>query len=158
MLLIDTDAVGLTVAHDIPLIAPEVAAEKLKAFPAALPILLLLIFIVVYTLAVLLMPVNPPPVAVEVHPRIVLLFTLSTEAMLVLDIPIMLVDEPAAPTDEFNSALLLMFRVATLAVVIPLVKINLKSEVPVKLLVTVIVLLLIVDVKVPLGAPLAYLL
>jgi hypothetical protein len=41
--------------------------------------------------------------------------------MLVLDIPIMLVAEPAAPTDEFNSALLLMFRVATLAVVIPLV-------------------------------------
>ena len=46
--------------HEIPLMAPLVAPENVKAFPDASPSLLLLIFRVLKMVPVFRIPVNPP--------------------------------------------------------------------------------------------------
>src|SRR5437868_5778014 len=108
--------------------------------------------IVVTTAPVLLIPVKPPVVAVEVVPRMTLLLMFKTPGSEELTIPTIELEEAAPLTTQLRTVLLFMLIVAVLrADVMPWLRIA--SKVPdVNPLDMVTVLFPIVEVNVPVGA------
>jgi hypothetical protein len=82
----------------MPVTAPLVAALNVIAPPAALPIWLLLMLIEFTTAPVFEIPVKPPVVAVDVVPRMMLLFMLSEPGTELLMMPTNALDDAAPVT------------------------------------------------------------
>ena len=156
MVLVETDKVAAAAApvFVIPNVATEVPALNVIAFVPASPNWLLLILMVVATAAVLMIPVKPPVVAVDVLPLITLSEILSTPEGKELTIHTTGLADPA-PLSTDVMLLLLKFKVipATAADAAEFDWL-MASNAPftVAALLSAMVLLVMAFVKVPVGA------